>query len=111
MERARRRSPFMESVRDALRVRHVSLRTEQAYLFWVRRFIRFHGRRHPCELGEVEVSRFLTHLAVDRDVAAATQNQALNALVFLYRHVLERPLGDVLGAPRARRPARLAVVL
>lgn len=104
-------SPFLERVRAAIRVRHYSIRTEESYLFWVRRFILFHGKRHPGELGAVEVGQFLTHLAVDRKVAASTQNQALNALVFLYKNVLERPLGEVADVVRARRPQRLPVVL
>lgn len=94
-----------------MRVRHYSIRTEQIYLMWVRRFIRFHGKRHPAEMGAAEVASFLTHLAVERDVAPATQNQALNALVFLYAKVLEQPLGDVPGVVRARQPARVPVVL
>ncbi len=105
------RSPFMDEVRDALRVRHYSIRTERAYLDWIRRFIRFHDTRHPREMGAREVSAFLTHLAVERGVAAATQNQALNALVFLYRRVLEQPLDEIEGIVRANRPAKLPVVL
>ena len=105
------RSPFLEEVRSALRVRHYSYRTEQAYLHWIRRFILFHGKRHPREMGISEVRAFLSHLARDRDVAAATQNQALNALNFLYRHILERPLGDLAGTIRAKKPQRLPVVL
>lgn len=104
-------SPFLERVRAAIRVRHYSIRTEESYLFWVQRFILFHGKRHLGELGAVEVGQFLTHLAVDRKVAASTQNQALNALVFLYKNVLERPLGEVADVVRARRPQRLPVVL
>jgi site-specific recombinase XerD len=107
----RRPSPFLEQVRAAIRVRHYSIRTEESYLFWVRRFILFHGKRHPRELGESQVGEFLTHLAVDRRVSASTQNQALNALVFLYKAVLERPLGDIGGVVRARGPQRLPVVL
>src|SRR6266853_1259182 len=76
---------FLEEVRRAMRLRHYSLRTEQTYLAWIRQFILFHGKRHPKEMGEVEVSAFLTHLAADRHVAASTQNQALSALLFLYR--------------------------
>lgn len=104
-------SPFMESVRTAIRVRHYSIRTEEAYLMWVRRFILFHGKRHPAEMGAPEVGKFLSHLAVDRSVAPATQNQALNALVFLYDRVLERPLGDVPGIVRAARKPKIPVVL
>ncbi|MDZ7749606.1 MAG: integron integrase [Halofilum sp. (in: g-proteobacteria)] len=111
MSDARGRSPFMDEVRAAIRVRHYSIRTEHAYLDWIRRFILFHGKRHPRDMGEPEVAAFLTHLAVERRVAPATQNQALNALVFLYRRVLERPLGDLEGLVRAARPAKLPVVL
>jgi integron integrase len=80
-------------------------------LEWVRRFILYHGKRHPVELGETEVSGFLSYLAVNRNVAASTQNQALNALVFLYRNVLGRPLGNTIDGVRARKPKRLPVVL
>lgn len=92
-------------------MRHYSICTEESYLFWVRRFILFHGKRHPCELGEPEVGAFLVYLAVDRKVSASTQNQALNALVFLYKRVLERQLEDLGEVVRARRPERLPVVL
>ncbi len=104
-------SPFLESVRRCIRARQYSYRTEKAYIFWTRRFILFHGTRHPREMGEREVADFLAHLATDRDVAPATQSQALNALVFLYRHVLERPLGDLGVIPRPKRKPRLPVVL
>jgi integron integrase len=92
-------------------MRHYSIRTEQTYLQWIKRFIHFHDLRRPEELGEAEVARFLSHLAVRDRVAASTQNQALNALVFMYRHVLNRPLGEIIGAVRAKRPQRLPVVL
>lgn len=108
---SRSRSPFLEQVRAAIRLRHYSIRTEHAYVAWIVRFIRFHGYRHPRELGDAEVSAFLTHLAVDQRVAASTQNQALNALLFLYRAVLERPLGTLHGLVHAKRPERLPVVL
>lgn len=104
-------SPFLAQVRNAIRVRHYSIRTEEAYLGWIRRFILFQGKRHPRDMGEAEVGTFLTHLAVEGRVAAATQNQALNALVFLYKAVLERPLADIEGVVRAKRPQRLPVVL
>lgn len=103
-------SPFLERVRAAIRVRHYSLRTEQAYLHWVRRFIVFHGRRDPERLGETEVAAFLSRLAVRREVAPATQNQALNALVFVDRAVLDRPLGETGGIVRAKRCERLGGV-
>lgn len=111
MPSARAHSPFLESVRETLRVRHYSLRTEKSYLHWIRRFILFHEKRHPQEMAEREVGAFLTHLAVDRQVSPTTQNLALNALVFLYATVLERPLGDIESVVRAARPARLPVVL
>jgi integron integrase len=104
-------SPLLQAVRDAVRVRHYSMRTEEAYVFWVKRFILFHGKRHLLEMGEAEVAQFLTHLATQRQVSSSTQNQALNALVFLYRHVLDRPLGEIQGAVRAKRPIRVPVVL
>lgn len=103
-------SPFLQSVRDAIRVRHYSIRTEQAYIGWIRRFILFNNKRHPAEMGEQEVTRFLTSLAVDGNVAPSTQNQALNALVFLYKVVLERELQDV-NAVRAKQPQKIPVVL
>ncbi|WP_297529400.1 integron integrase [Thiohalobacter sp.] len=107
----RKPSPFLEQVRRACRVRHYSYRTEQAYVDWIRRFILFHGKRHPEVLREREVADFLSWLAVERHVSTSTQNQALNALVFLYRCVLERPLGDIGAVARARRPRRIPVVL
>lgn len=107
----RRSSPFLESVRVAIRVRHYSYRTEQAYIHWVRRFIIFCRKRHPRELGEPDVAAFLSDLAVRRNVSSSTQNQALNALVFMYREVLDRPLGEVAGVVRAKRTRRLPTVL
>jgi integrase len=107
----RRKSLFPEEVRAAIRVRHYSYRTEQTYLDRIRRFILFSGKRHPGEMGESEVGEYLIHLAAERQVAPATQNQALNALVFLYRHVLDRPLDLIDGVVRAKRRERLPVVL
>jgi len=100
-----------EQVRTVIRTRHYSRRTEKTYWYWIRYFIRFHELRHPSDMGEREVGAFLTWLATQRGVAAATQNQALNALVFLYAKVLERPLGDINGLAHAKRPAKLPVVL
>jgi integron integrase len=97
--------------REKMRTRHFALRTEQAYLHWLRRFVAFHGRRHPRELGAPQVEQFLTHLAVERKVSAATQNQALQALLFLYRHVLGIELPWLEGITRASQPKRLPVVL
>jgi integron integrase len=96
---------------EVMRVRHYSRRTEEAYLHWIRRYIEFHARRHPRQLAEGDVNRFLTHLAVKEHVAASTQNQALSAILFLYEHVLEQPLDRIEGVVRARRPKRLPVVL
>jgi integron integrase len=89
----------------------MSMRTEKAYLHWIRRYILFHAKRHPSDMGEKEVNAFLTHLAVERKVGAATQSQALCALLFLYRAVLERDLGELEGLIRAKRRRRLPVVL
>ncbi|MCP5149763.1 MAG: integron integrase [Ectothiorhodospiraceae bacterium] len=101
----------MAQVSDALRALNYSRRTEQAYGYWVRWFIRFQGRRHPRDMGEVEVAEFLSYLAVERNVAPDTQAQALNALVFLYRRVVGRPLGEIPGIVRARQKPRVPVVL
>lgn len=100
-----------DQFRNAIRVRHYSIRTEKTYWYWIRYFIRFHKLKHPLAMAEQDVGAFLSWLATERDVAAATQNQALNALVFLYRHVLERPLDEIDGITRAKKPARLPVVL
>ena len=101
----------MDRVRAKLRAGHYSHLTEKAYVVWIRRFILFHGKQHPLTLGAPHVEAFLSHLAVNRKVAAATQNQALNALLFLYRRVLEVELPWVTGVIRAKKPARLPVVL
>ncbi len=105
------KTKLLHSLRANLRLRHFSPRTEEAYVSWVRRFVRFHGLQHPGELGEREVVGFLTHLRVERGVAASTQGQALAALLFLYREVLGRPLAGLGSIPRARAPMRLPVVL
>jgi integron integrase len=97
--------------REKMRTRHLALRTEQAYLQWLQRYVVFHNRRHPRELGAPEVEQFLTYLAVHRKVSAATQNQALQALLFLYRHVLEMELPWLDNVTRASHPKRLPVVL
>lgn len=102
---------LLDQVRDLIRVKHYSIRTETQYLQWIRRFILFHGKRHPRDMGAPEVEAFLTHLAVSRDVAAATQNQALSALLFLYREVLGIDLPWLANVTRAKRPQRLPVVL
>ncbi len=102
---------LLDQVRDAIRVRHYSYRTEEQYVFWVRRYILFNGKRHPRELGAVEVEAFLSSLAVHGNVAAATQNQALAALLFLYRHVLKQDLPWLDHIVKARKPRRLPLVL
>jgi integron integrase len=102
---------LLDRLRAALRARHYSLRTEESYAHWVRRFILFHGKRHPDTMGEPEINAFLSSLATAGKVAASTQNQALSALLFLYRHVLEKPFPEMPTLVRARRPARLPVVL
>ncbi|WP_148598789.1 integron integrase [Aquisphaera giovannonii] len=101
---------LLAQVRDRLRTRHYAIRTEEAYVGWIRRFILFHGKRHPREMGAGEVAAFLTHLAVREHVAASTQNQALAAILFLYRNVLEIDLPRI-DSVRAVRPKRLPVVL
>lgn len=102
---------LLDQVRHAVRVRHYSYRTEEAYVGWIRRFVIFHRKRHPAEMGQPEIERFLTGLAVERRVAASTQNQALAALLFLYREVLQREVGWLETLVRAKRPQRLPVVL
>ena len=111
MGRGRGSSPFLDSLREAVRIRHYSIRTEEAYVGWVKRFILYHDKRHPTDMAETEVAAFLSHLAVDLVVAPATQNQALNALSFLYKAVLARPLADVPGIVRAKCPRKLPTVL
>lgn len=101
---------LIHRVRTAIRARHYSIRTEHAYINWIVRYIRHHGMRHPAELNEQHIESFLSHLATNENVAANTQNQALSALLFLYRHVLDLPLRE-LQAVRARKPQKLPVVL
>jgi integron integrase len=101
---------LLDRVRWHLRVKHYSLRTEQAYVDWIRRFILFHGKRHPNEMGEEQITQFLTHLAVNKNVAASTQNQAFSALLFLYQQVLNRKLDFIDNVQRVTRPAKLPVV-
>ena len=103
---------LLDQVRDAIRVKHYSLRTEQAYVSWIKRYILFHNKRHAKEMGSAEIEAFLTHLAVDQNVAASTQNQALSALLFLYREVLKKDLDPYsIDAVRAKRPKRLPTVM
>ncbi|MBW2561252.1 MAG: integron integrase [Deltaproteobacteria bacterium] len=102
---------LLDRMRLALRARHYSRRTEQTYCHWVKKYIYFHNVRHPDEMGEAEINQFLTHLAVKGKVSASTQNQALSALLFLYRRVLDREVGDLGDVIRARKPTRLPVVM
>jgi hypothetical protein len=103
--------PLLDRLRGAIRRLHYSRRTEEAYIHWTKRFIYFHGKRHPAELGEAAVTAFLNYLATDRNVAAATQNQALSALLFLYRETLGLELDWLDGLVRAKRPQRMRMVL
>jgi site-specific recombinase XerD len=102
---------LLDRVRTAIRTRHYSLRTEEAYVGWIKRFIFFHNKRHPAEMGEPEINRFLSHLAVKDRVSASTQNQALSALLFLYRRVLEKPFPTLENIVRAKKPKRLPTVM
>ena len=107
----RARPKLLDQVRQAIQARHYSSRTGETYVTWIKRFIFFHDKRHPAEMGEVEINGFLTHLAVNEKVSASTQNQALSALLFLYRHVIGREVGNLGEVIRARKPARLPVVM
>jgi integron integrase len=98
-------------MRTEIRIRHYSLRTEQTYIHWVRRFILYHNKRHPVDMGEREISDFLSHLAVNRKVSASTQNQALSAILFLYRHILNITLAWLDDVVRAKRPQHVPVIL
>jgi integron integrase len=102
---------LLDQVRDRIRVKHYSLRTEKQYVQWIKRFILFHGKRHPQEMGAAEVKAFLTHLAVEGNVSASTQNQALSALLFLYKEVLVIDLPWLDNVVRAKQPQRLPSVL
>ncbi len=101
---------LLDQMRNAMRVKHYSLKTEKSYIQWVRRYIYFHHKQHPDEMGVLDVQKFLNYLAVEQNVAASTQNQALNAIVFLYKQVLKKELG-MIEAIRARTPKHLPVVL
>ncbi len=98
---------LLDRLREALRSRHYSRRTEETYCHWVKRYCYFHNLRHPAEMSEAEINAYLTHLAVKERVSASTQNQALSALLFLYRYVLDRQIGDLGEVIRARKPRHL----
>ena len=101
---------LLDQVRNQIRLKHYSIRTEESYINWIKRFIFFHDKKHPKEMAEKEVVAFLTHLAVDGNVAASTQNQAMSAILFLYREVLQIELGNITNHIRAKRPRKLPVV-
>ena len=102
---------LLDQVRQAVRTRHYSPRTEETYVHWIKRFIFFHNKRHPAEMGEKEIAQFRSRLASDSRVSASTQNQALNAVLFLYREVLRKETGYVNGVVRAKKTRKLPVVL
>ena len=102
---------LLDRVRYRIRVKGYSIRTEQSYVSWVRRFILFHNKRHPQDMGKDEIEAYLTHLAVNRHVSPSTQNQAFNALLFLYRNVLETEFPENINAYRSKRPFRLPTIL
>jgi site-specific recombinase XerD len=107
----KRPKKLLDQVRDTIQLKHYSIRTEEAYVRWIKRYILYHGKRHPKDMGTPEIEAFLTHLAVDQKVAASTQNQALNAILFLYREVLKQDLEGRIDAIRAKRPKQLPTVL
>ncbi len=102
---------LMDQVREVLRYHHYAIRTEEAYIKWILRFIRFHDRRHPKDLGKVHIEAFLSDMAVNKNYAASTQNVAMNAIVFLYKQVLQLPVSEEIAAVRSKKPVRLPVVL
>lgn len=106
-----RKPKLLDQVRQAIRTRHYSPRTEETYIHWIKRFIFFHNKRHPAEMAEAEIARFLSNLATESRVSGSTQNQALNALLFLYHQVLGKEIGYVNGVVRAKKAPRLPVVL
>lgn len=102
---------LLDQVREAIRVKHYSYRTEESYVHWIRRYILFHNKQHPKDMGSAEVTAFLSHLAVEEHVAASTQNQAFSALLFMYRNVLQQDLNRPIDALRAKRSRYLPTVL
>ncbi|QBG34638.1 integron integrase [Litorilituus sediminis] len=104
-------SPFLENIRHVLRTKHYSIQTEKAYLTWIKRFILYNQKRHPADMGEEEVSNFLSYLAVDRRVTSSTQNLALCAIIFMYKHIFERELTLLDDTVRAKAPKRVPIVL
>lgn len=101
---------LLDQVRQCIRLKHLSKHTEEAYVYWIREFILFHHKRHPIKLAEPEIRQFLSHLAIDKEVASSTQNQAFNAILFLYASVLKQPLGKIGDIERAKRKKYIPVV-
>ena len=102
---------LLDQVREQIRLRHYSIRTEQAYVSWIKRYILFHDKKHPKDMDKAEIEAFLTYLAKDLNVSSSTQNQAFNALLFLYNQVLHKSLDDKINAIRAKKPRRLPTVM
>lgn len=102
---------LLDLVRQAIRTKHDSLRTEEAYVQWIKRYILYHNKRHPQDMAEKEINEYLTYLAVQKNVASSTQNQALGAIIFLCREVLKRDIGELEGLVWAKKPKKLPVVL
>ncbi len=102
---------LMDQVREVLRYHHYAIRTEEVYVKWILSFIRFNGRKHPRDMGKIEIEAFLSHLAVNKNCAKSTQNQALNSIVFLYKQVLDLPVAEDLAPVRSKKPVRLPVVM
>jgi integron integrase len=102
---------LVEQIREVMGYHHYAIRTEETYIKWILDYIRFNGTRHPREMGKPEIEHFLSHLAVNRNVAPSTQNQALNAILFLYKHVLDMPLQDIIDATRSKKRKKLPTVL
>ena len=101
---------LLDQVRNTMQLKHLSRRTQDAYVHWIKRFILYNEKRHPSQMGETEIESFLTYLAVDEDVAASTQNVAFNAILFLYGEILHKELGNIAQVVRARRPKRMPEV-
>lgn len=102
---------LMDQVREVLRYHHYAIRTEEAYIKWILAFIRYHNRKHPRDMGKIEIEAFLSHLAVNKNCAKSTQSQALNAIVFLYKQVLDLPVAEDLAPVRSKKQVRLPVVM
>ena len=102
---------LLDQVRDRIRLRHYSIRTEQVYVSWIKHYILFHGKKHPKDLDKAEIEALFTYLAKDRNVSSSTQNQAFNVLLFLYNKVLNKPLDGKINAVRAKKPRRLPLVM